>query len=110
MDILDLYDWNYLKAHHLRGKDCPVKIEEVYADKVSNEDGEKRIPFLKFEGKDLPLGLSKDNTSILIALFGTHEIEKWKGKSITLFPTQRKIFGKMQDVISIRPDLPKAAK
>lgn len=117
MDVRLLYPSLYLAAPDLQGKDVTLTILRVDVEELKTERGSERKPVVRFvetrakaekagtTDKEKRWVMNKTCALVIAALYG-NEIEGWKGKRITLFPTKASAFGKTVDCIRIRDTAP----
>ena len=118
MDVRLLFPTQYLSAADLRKEDRTVTIRGVTVDELKTSQGSEKKPCVYFEEtkaaadrdgkKEKRLVLNKTNAMTIASLYG-YEVDEWKGKRITLYPTQADAFGKTVDCIRVRPTVPPAA-
>ncbi len=121
MDYRLLFPNLYLAAVDLHGKDADLTIRRVIVEELKTKNGSERKPIMYFEetrakadrngtpDKEKRLVLNKTNATTIASMHG-NEIDDWKGKRITLYPTQALAFGDMVDCIRVRPEVPAAAE
>jgi len=100
----------FLYAFDLQGRDVVVQIERVTAGEVIGDGGRKsKKPKCFFKGKSKPLILNATNCKTIAQITGTHDVEKWAGQWLTLYPTTTtsKTDGSTVDCIRIRPRAPR---
>lgn len=110
-DYMIFYDSQSLGAHHLDGKSCVVKIARVTGGTLIGEGGKKsKRPLVYFEGKELPLALSKTDGKTISGMYG-RDVSAWTGKLIEIFPTTTDAFGR-KDVpcVRVKPAIPNGGK
>ena len=104
-DVRAFFDSRVLRVWHLEGKPKTFTIEK-YTRLTTSQKGEvKRQGLIRFRGVALPFALNSTNKDTIIALYGTSK-KGWLGKRITLYPTTTKAFGKMQDCIRVKNEVP----
>lgn len=111
MNVDKLFPSKWLKAADLEGRRVTVTIAEVRLETMQGQEGPHKEIVLHFRGSKSGKGLVLNATNRLAirALYGP-ETDDWVGKSIELYATQVKAFGKMQDVIRVTgKDLPVVA-
>ena len=88
-------DSPYLYACHLAFKDLTLTIDKVKGGEVVGTGGKKTgKPVIYWREKDArPLALNKTNGAQITSLYGTANVKEWKGKRVTLYPTNT-TFGK----------------
>jgi hypothetical protein len=99
MHVDDFFESKYLKAGHLKGKDVTLTISDVQAVTMPDDDGPK--PELHFLKTDKTLVLNKTNTNTIAQLYGP-EMANWRGRPITVFPTQCDYAGRQVECIRVR--------
>jgi hypothetical protein len=108
-DVRALFDSRCLRVWHLEGREKTLTIERTARLTSGSKDGsEKKQALVYFQGVPLPLVLNATNRDTIIQLYGKAR-SGWVGKRLTLYPDQTKAFGKMQDCIRIRNEVPKPA-
>ncbi len=96
-------DNRFVAAFDLGGKDVTLTIKEVKTEKVDSQKGEsKRKVAVYFDGARKPLLANVTNCKTIANLYGT-DTDRWKGKTITLYPTTTSAFGEVVECIRIRP-------
>lgn len=120
MDVRLLYPSLYLGAHDLHGTDATLTIRRLIVEELKTERGSERKPILYFEetkakaekagtpDKEKRLVLNKTNALAIAKIHG-NEVDNWRGKRITLYPTQAQSFGKVVDCIRVREVVPAPA-
>lgn len=101
-------DKEYLGSHNLeKGEEMMMTIEKFEGEEeVQTQEGKKTARVLYFK-EDVPkMILNITNGNMLAHLYGAHP-EDWVGKSIQVYATPVKAFGKTQDAIRIRDFIPK---
>jgi len=91
-----------VKAADLEGQDTDVTITGGEVREM--EDGKKKLQ-LSFAELANPLILNVTNAKAIARLHG-EEITAWKGKRITLYPTQTQFGHKTVDCIRVRDAVP----
>lgn len=99
----------YVKSLDLGGKEITVAIDRVEIEKVGAPPRVEEKPVVYFRGAKKGLILNKVNAMTIAGLY-TPETENWKGQRVILYPTLVDAFGKMNQVIRIRPEVPPAPK
>jgi hypothetical protein len=103
MDYRLLYPNDYIGAHNLKGKDVTKTIKAVEIEDLRVQGGKvERKPVLFFADAEVKLVLCKTNARTIASLYG-NEVERWRGKKITMYPTQTKFGPATVDCIRIRP-------
>lgn len=103
MNINTLFPSKYVKAADLNGRRINVTISRVSLEQMGNPP--ERKPVLYFEKAAKGLVMNKTIGMSIAHLHGD-ETDGWKGKRITLYPTQVSAFGKMNDVIRVAGTIP----
>lgn len=101
-------DKEYLGSHNLEpGEEMQMTIAKFEGEEeVTTQDGKKSARVLYFK-EDVPkMILNITNGNTLAHLYGAHP-EDWVGKTIQVYATPVKAFGKTQDAIRIRDFVPK---
>lgn len=104
MNINEAFPSNWIKAHDLSG-DTPVTISGF---KLGAYDDGKPAPSLSFT--EMPgkwLGVNKTNSKVIAKLHGD-DTDGWKGKRITLYPTEVEYQGEMIMGVRVRMTAPGA--
>lgn len=101
-------DKEYLGSHNLEpGEEMQMTIAKFEGEEeVTTQDGKKSARVLYFKEEVPKMILNITNGNILAHLYGSHP-EDWTGKSIQVYATPVKAFGKTQDAIRIRDFVPK---
>lgn len=117
MDVRLLYPSLYLAAHDLQGKDANLTILRVDVEELKTERGSEKKPIVRFVetrakaekagdvSKEKRWVMNKTCALVIAAMHG-NEIENWKGKRVTLYPTKAQAFGKTVDCIRVRETAP----
>jgi hypothetical protein len=94
-----------IEASELGGKDNVVTIKDVGFKLVGEEKKEKGVVHLvEF---DRPFVLNRTNIKLIIAMHG-NDTDAWKGKKITLYPSETDFAGKTVPCIRVREKRPEA--
>lgn len=103
MNIKSAFPSQYITAEDLQGQDCPVQIAGCRMEPVKQESGPDRDkPVLYFVGHQRGLVLNVTNGLAIASLYGD-ETDAWRGRWITLYPTQCQFGARMVDCIRVRP-------
>ena len=94
----------HLEASDLAGQDRVVTIRSWEFHEVGQE--KERRGVLMFEEVSRGLVVNRTNLKRLIALYG-NDLSDWKGKQVTLYPTETEYQGRTVPCIRVRE---KAAK
>lgn len=118
MDVRLLFPSLYLSAPDFRGRDAALTISRVVVEGLKTDRGTEQKPVVFFEEtrakaqangtKEKRLVLNKTNAKIIAGLYG-FEVDHWRGKRITLYPTQCEAFGETVDCIRVRKERPSDA-
>jgi len=101
-----MFPSRYLDAATLQGRDVVVEIESVKMETLEGDKGEKDSkPCVRLKGKKKLWVLNKTNAKIIARLYGT-EVDGWRGKSVTLYPTTCEAFGETVECVRVRPTVP----
>lgn len=111
----------YLAAFDLGGQDRVLTIRAVLGEELKSKNKTEKKPVVYFVetrakaeangdgSKEKRFALNKTNQKVIIAMYG-REVEAWKGKRITLYPTKAEAFGEMVDCIRVRAGVPAEPK
>jgi hypothetical protein len=97
MHIDELYPSRFLRCSDLDGRPMPVTIAGLKREDIGGEH--KSV--LVFADDTKELILNKTNARAIAKVFG-NETTAWKGKQITLVPTQVDFRGDIVDAIRVR--------
>lgn len=87
MKLNDAYPSNFLKAEDLQGKEVSATIDSAELQEIGQgQDKENKI-IVSFVGKSKKLVCNKTNFKSIAALCGD-DTDDWRGKTITLYPTE----------------------
>lgn len=108
LDMSEIFQSDYLSAELLverKGldKDQQLTIKGVLMEDVWNPrtKTEELKPVLEFVGTDKRLVVIKTNAVVLVDLFGPKTLD-WQNRTIRLYATMVKAFGKLQPGIRVR--------
>jgi len=114
-DYRAFFNNDILRVWHLQDRERVYRITRVtaFTNEVVDDKGDRKIqrqPKLRLETRKgtavpLPLLLNKTNAKTIAQLYGKRPAD-WVGKLITLYPTTTEAFGKTQDCIRIRNQVP----
>lgn len=99
MDARSAFPNKWLKSHDLQGRTATVTIESWSLEKI----GDDTKPVLRFVGKDKGLVLNKTKVEALGQMFGTYEMDSWRGRRFMLVPGKTPYQGKMVECIFVEP-------
>lgn len=110
MKISQVFPSKYVKAEDLQGKTVTLTIKGVVMEEMTTHDNKTvKKPVVWFEKATKGFVINLTNALIIKALYGD-ETDDWTGKRISIYPTRVKAFGKMQDCIRVREEIPAQAK
>jgi len=110
MKISQVFPSKYLTAADLNGKSFTLTIRTVTLEEMLTHDNKKvQKPVCWFEKAQKGFVMNATNAYIVANLYGD-ETADWVGLRITIYPTQVKAFGKMQDCIRVREEIPALPK
>lgn len=105
-DYRTLFDKEHLGAWDLQGRDVTVTIEDVKGGVLIGEGGKKaKKPILKFVKKEKTMACNVTNARTIAGMYG-NDVNGWKGKRITIYPTITQFGGKEMECIRVRPTVP----
>lgn len=95
-----------LGSHNLNeGEELIATMAEVQVQQIKNKDGkDESVPVVKFTNAP-PMVLNITNTRTIASLYGPN-YEQWKGRSIQVYATMVKAFGKNEMALRIREAIP----
>lgn len=115
MDVRLLFPTLYLGAPDLHEKDVTLTIRSLVIEELKTQSGAEKKPVLYFEEtqkkaekdgrKEKRLVLNKTNAMAIAKMHG-NEVDNWKGKRVTLYPTTTAAFGDTVDCIRVRAEVP----
>lgn len=98
-------DWLYGEA--FKGKDVDLTIKSCEPqDLHSRDDQPTTCVVATFHETPKKLVLNTTNCETIAGLVESGEMESWVGKTFTFYPLKGKWFGKKQEAIRVRPQLP----
>src|SRR5687767_4047837 len=110
MLISEVFPTKYVAAADLKGKTVPLTITHVTAEEMLTHDNKKVLkPVVWFERASKGLVLNRTNAVTIATLYGD-DTDTWSGKRIAIYPTQVRAFGKLQDCIRVREEIPAQPK
>lgn len=110
MRISAIFPSKYLTAADLNGKSFTLTIRTVTLEEMLTHDNKKvQKPVCWFEKAQKGFVMNATNAYVVANLYGDDTAD-WPGNRITLYPTQVKAFGKMQDCIRVREEIPAQPK
>ena len=101
------YDPDHLGAWNFQpGQDIIVTIKKVQGEAIIGQDGQKENRNVMYFAENLkPMILNVKNSKTITKLVGSPYIEDWPGYKIQLYITKEKVFGVVDDVVRVRPQL-----
>lgn len=110
MKISQVFPSKYVAAADLNGKTVTLTIQRVTLEEMKDHDNKMiKKPVVWFEKATKGLVLNVTNAKIIANLYGD-ETDDWKGKRIGIYPTRVQAFGKPQDAIRVREEIPAMSK
>jgi len=109
MKISKLFPSKFVKATDLNGKTPTLTMLKVKEEKMGHGNDAEIKPVLYFKNATKGLVLNRTNGVAIANLYGD-ETDGWEGKRITLYATTIRAFGKLQDVIRIKEEIPAQPK
>lgn len=101
MKLNDMFPSKYLRASDLDG-DTIVTIKSLIKEEF--QEGDKYVMHF-FDGGLKPWPLNKTNGKTIAGMYG-QEVDNWRGKKITLYPTEIDFRGELTETIRVRKDPP----
>lgn len=102
MDIRTAFPSKYLKAADLQGEAANLTIRAVSVEDIGDDEAR---PIVFFDEARKGLVLNRTNATTIASLYG-HETDGWRGKPITLFPSETAFRGSMVECLRIRSAAP----
>jgi hypothetical protein len=103
MNVKAMFPSNYIAHEDLQSQDVPVQIAGCRMEPLKQDNGpDREKPVLYFVGHQRGLVLNQVNAMTISSLYGD-ETEAWRGRWITLYPTQCQFGARMVDCIRVRP-------
>lgn len=103
--ISKLFPSKYVKAADLGNKPVTLTIKTLKVETLGHGAEQEQKPVLYFEKATKGLVLNRTNAMTIASLYGD-ESEEWVGKRVTLFATTVRAFGKTQDTIRVKEEVP----
>jgi len=106
MNVYDLFPTRFVAAADLNGKSFTLTIRSVTLEDMQSHD-QKTVtkPCLWFSNATKGMILNKTNTMIIAAMYGP-ETDQWAGKRITIYATKVRAFGKLEEAVRVREEVP----
>lgn len=110
MNVYDLFPTRFVAAADLNGKQFTLTIRSVTLEDMQSHD-QKTVtkPCLWFSNATKGMVLNKTNTMIIADLYGP-ETDAWAGKRITIYATKVRAFGKLEEAVRVREEVPPEPK
>lgn len=106
MNVNDIFPTRFVAAADLNGKSFVLTIRSVTLEDMQSHDNKTVTkPVAWFTNATKGLVLNRTNTMIIADLYGP-ETDAWAGKQITIYATKVRAFGKMDDAIRVREEVP----
>lgn len=110
MNVNDLFPTRFIAAADLNGKSFTLTIRSVTLEDMQSHDNKTVTkPCLWFTNATKGMVLNRTNTMTIAELHGP-ETDLWAGKRITIYATKVRAFGKMEDAIRVREEMPPPLK
>lgn len=110
MQISKVFPSKYVAAADLNGKPVTLTIKRVSLEEMKDHNSNLiKKPVVWFEKATKGFVMNVTNARTIADLYGD-ETDDWTGKRITIYPTQVRAFGKMQDCIRVREEVPAQPK
>lgn len=96
-----MYPGRFLKSADLDGKIVTVTIADINAEEIEGDKNKKKREYiLTFVGKKKSFVLNKTNACLIVQMFGKNP-NTWRGKRVTIYPTQCRFGPKTVDCIRV---------
>jgi hypothetical protein len=110
MKISDVFPSKYLTAADLNNKPYTLTIRTVTLEEmITHENKKVSKPVCWFIGAQKGFVMNVTNAHIIVGLYGDNT-DDWTGCRITIYPTQVRAFGSLQDCIRVREEIPAQPK
>jgi hypothetical protein len=110
MNVNDIFPTRFVAAADLNGKSFTLTIRSVTLEDMQSHDNKTVTkPVAWFTNAAKGLVLNRTNTMIIADLYGP-ETDDWVGKQIIIYATKVRAFGKMEDAIRVREEVPAPVK
>lgn len=110
MNVNDIFPTRFVAAADLNGKSFTLTIRSVTLEDMQSHDNKTVTkPVAWFTNAAKGLVLNRTNTMIIADLYGP-ETDDWAGKQIIIYATKVRAFGKMEDAIRVREEIPAQPK
>jgi hypothetical protein len=110
MNVYDLFPTRFIAATDLNGKSFTLTIRSVTLEDMQSHD-QKTVtkPCLWFTNATKGMVLNKTNTMIIADMYGP-ETDDWAGKKIIIYATKVRAFGKLEEAVRVREEVPPEPK
>jgi len=110
MKISQVFPSKYVTAADLQGRPFTLTIKTVTLEEMVTHDNKKvQKPVVWFTNAQKGFVINVTNARTIAALYGD-DTEGWTGKRITIYPTQVRAFGQMQEALRVREEIPAQPK
>lgn len=98
--VSEVYPTRYLQAQDLQGRQFTLSIFKTVVERLGQgpQAEDKLVVYFNETEKVLPL--NKTNANTIAALHGD-DTDHWKGKRITVYPTEVTAFGETHQVVRV---------
>jgi hypothetical protein len=108
MKVADLFPTRFIASADLNGKSFILTIRSVTLEDMQSHDNKTVTkPVAWFTNAAKGLVLNRTNCMIIADLHGM-DTDDWVGKQIVIHATKVRAFGKMEDAIRVKPEIPPA--
>jgi hypothetical protein len=106
MNVNELFPTRFIAAADLNGKSFTLTIRNVTLEDMQSHDNKTVTkPVAWFTNATKGMVLNRTNTMIIAGLYGV-ETDLWAGRRITIYATKVRAFGKLEDAIRVREEIP----
>lgn len=110
MNVHDLFPTRFIAAADLNGKAFTLTIRSITLEDMQSHDNKTVTkPVAWFTNAAKGLVLNRTNCMTVAELYGP-ETDLWAGKAITIYATKVRAFGKLEDAIRIKEQIPSLPK
>ncbi len=110
MKVNDLFPTRFVAAADLQGRSFTLTIRSVTLEDMQSHDNQTVTkPVAWFTNAAKGLVLNRTNCMTIADLYGM-ETDDWVGKSIIIYATKVRSFGKIVDAIRVRAEVPAPPK
>jgi len=96
--VSEMFPSKYLKASDLLGRQFTLTIKRAVVEPLGMPPEDKLIVY--FVETDKGLALNKTNANTIVAQYGD-DTDYWRGKQLTIYPTEVAFQGKMVETIRV---------